>query len=66
MSYRPEEPDKLLLLLFYGNNNRGSCQEPLLLGLKFALGNFLNLLPNKVLELLEHFATHGWNCPVKS
>ena len=30
------------------------------------LATSLILLPNKVLELLERFATHGWNCPVQS
>ena len=33
---------------------------------KLPLAISLILLPNKDLELLEHFATHGWNCPVKS
>ena len=51
------------LLLLHWSSNWWSCQEPLLLGLKIALGNFLNLLPNRVLEFIGAFRSSwlAWN-----
>ena len=41
---RRSQISHFLLLLLYISSSQGSCQEPLLMGLKIALGNFLNLI----------------------